>query len=564
MAAHTARGTRNLVADDVTTMDYYEGRSEFGVVDPCWFESAMFRNSDWLSDPNFNMVIPKEWDQYHPHVCNCCKRGRLQDVELFRCSRCKVMLYCSKEHQRQDWEDDHKVWCNAFVKVMKTQTEANNNNAVTGRHGISTDSDINLWRRQMTETTCKIMRRLQQGATKGKGGAALVGRQPQDAFSGLSHTNYIQYAMLQPSCHNCLRPGRDAGVELVVCPHCGDVAVCKECLGMKGDTKNEEGETKKQEKEKHLDWSLFHATQDECKNHLISLCCMGMVVENGRPLCASSDTNRETIFQPNDWNEYFREKSNDFDTNLLMPFSSMSAMAPVSAFITEGLTIPLTVQHILGHHNLSILTTKKTLCIHVIGAAVTEYNWKQSWIELGRNNPQLEQIHIILIGPGLPSFDDNCVQDFNNHLLHTDEMRLNCKGAIHSLRGLYHVRHRDIPASYPPPDLRIAFQSGISDSAHAKSWTPTLHFISRGNGNCNSNGDNDNTAINGRRRIPFCITGFNHQEVVDDTHRITEEFQMKVQIPPSANPFRGMRPYLDPNREGSDFIFGNASYAIFH
>ena len=86
---------------------------------------------------------------------------------------------------------------------------------------------------------------------------------------------------------------------------------------------------------------------------------MGMVVENGRPLCASSDTNRETIFQPSDWNEYFREKSNDFDTNLLMPFSSMSAMAPVSAFITEGLTIPLTVQHILGHHNLSILTTDK-------------------------------------------------------------------------------------------------------------------------------------------------------------------------------------------------------------
>ena len=82
MAAHTARGTRNLVADDVTTMDYYEGRSEFGVVDPCWFESAMFRNSDWLSDPNFNMVIPKEWDQYHPHVCNCCKRGRLQDCRV--------------------------------------------------------------------------------------------------------------------------------------------------------------------------------------------------------------------------------------------------------------------------------------------------------------------------------------------------------------------------------------------------------------------------------------------------------------------------------------------------
>lgn len=33
------------------------------------------------------------------------------DKKLFRCSRCKSVSYCSKEHQKEDWKKEHKLKC---------------------------------------------------------------------------------------------------------------------------------------------------------------------------------------------------------------------------------------------------------------------------------------------------------------------------------------------------------------------------------------------------------------------------------------------------------------------
>ena len=43
--------------------DYYENISGFGVAD--WFH-GMFCNGPWMSDRNFNLVMPKEFNNYHP------------------------------------------------------------------------------------------------------------------------------------------------------------------------------------------------------------------------------------------------------------------------------------------------------------------------------------------------------------------------------------------------------------------------------------------------------------------------------------------------------------------
>jgi len=37
-----------------------------------------------------------------------------EDCQLFQCSRCLVIVYCSKVHQKEDWVDPkkpHKAWC---------------------------------------------------------------------------------------------------------------------------------------------------------------------------------------------------------------------------------------------------------------------------------------------------------------------------------------------------------------------------------------------------------------------------------------------------------------------
>ncbi|KZO94387.1 hypothetical protein CALVIDRAFT_224204 [Calocera viscosa TUFC12733] len=47
----------------------------------------------------------------------CGYRGCSKTIEtsqLFQCSRCKTVLYCSKAHQKEDWSDKerpHKGWC---------------------------------------------------------------------------------------------------------------------------------------------------------------------------------------------------------------------------------------------------------------------------------------------------------------------------------------------------------------------------------------------------------------------------------------------------------------------
>ncbi|KZO94389.1 hypothetical protein CALVIDRAFT_224203 [Calocera viscosa TUFC12733] len=47
----------------------------------------------------------------------CGHRGCSKTIEtsqLFQCSRCKTVLYCSKIHQKEDWFDSkrpHKAWC---------------------------------------------------------------------------------------------------------------------------------------------------------------------------------------------------------------------------------------------------------------------------------------------------------------------------------------------------------------------------------------------------------------------------------------------------------------------
>ncbi|KZO94377.1 hypothetical protein CALVIDRAFT_539113 [Calocera viscosa TUFC12733] len=43
---------------------------------------------------------------------DCAKT--IENAQLFQCSRCEVVLYCSKRHQKEDWQDSrrpHKAWC---------------------------------------------------------------------------------------------------------------------------------------------------------------------------------------------------------------------------------------------------------------------------------------------------------------------------------------------------------------------------------------------------------------------------------------------------------------------
>ncbi|KZT50567.1 hypothetical protein CALCODRAFT_504565 [Calocera cornea HHB12733] len=68
-------------------------------------------------DGDANMVVlGKDTDELH-YLERCGRRGcckMIDNATLFQCSRCKVVLYCRKAHQKEDWQDcrrPHKAWC---------------------------------------------------------------------------------------------------------------------------------------------------------------------------------------------------------------------------------------------------------------------------------------------------------------------------------------------------------------------------------------------------------------------------------------------------------------------
>lgn len=48
--------------------------------------------------------------------CGLCGAS---DIKLFRCSRCKSVSYCSKEHQKEDWKRQHKLKCSIHQGDIK-------------------------------------------------------------------------------------------------------------------------------------------------------------------------------------------------------------------------------------------------------------------------------------------------------------------------------------------------------------------------------------------------------------------------------------------------------------
>ncbi len=75
-------------------------------------------------------------------------------------------------------------------------------------------------------------------------------------------------------------------------------------------------------------------------------------------------------------------------------------------------------------------------------------------------------------------------------------------------------------------------------------WLPTLRSIQRKN-------------------IPLIFTGFDAKEVRLDTELVVSDLQMDLVVHPSPNPFRSLRPYPDPAKDGDvPFYYQNSCFAV--
>jgi len=456
----------------------------------------VFRAGQWCSgEPPLPPPIDKQFDQYHPYACFACKRGPFTNTTLKTCTQCKVVKYCSREHQKADWPS-HKAWCKAFVSMR--------NDGDYRALLKPANADMDTWRLHTSRLTAKVNLKV---------GARL-------------HTTEVQLVAMQPRCRKCLVAGCSPDVELVTCPRCHGVALCKNCYS--------DCQVCNAHEQFHGDGGVM-----ECDGHLISLSCTGMVVEQGSPLCIESDTDVEECFLPKDWIEYLERKRDDF---MSLPHP-MTLMAPVVAFITDGLSLPLTILYALGHS--AVLGRDKVpsmtrLVVHLVGASANEELGITKFLELIRLVPSLTYLRIVSIGPdiedvyGFPS--EGRPLNFTNPDM--SKIRDGCDARVLRRTGYYH----DVGDLDEPPTLVFAGHPGIDDSNYTENWRPTVERVAS-------------------QDVPFVITGYNRNEVLADRNKL-KEFGANVVVGPTANPFRGLRPFLDPMRDSSDFIYTNSHLVI--
>jgi len=501
-----------------------------------WFQ--VFQHGWWCSgDPPLPKPIRKEFDQYHPYACQVCKRGpltsRKKEQKLLTCSQCKVVRYCCHAHQKVDWSA-HKLWCRAFCE---SSTKLQQPDTIV--------RSLVEWRKHSKQVTTDVTRRM--------------------AMSQIPKSSY-QMVSMQPVCRNCYASGRTVD-KLVTCPRCHGVALCQSCFD----------QSKTGKKGQYEDYLVFHINETtdtdenasycqsieekaavQCDGHLLALSCTGMIVEQGVPLTVASDTDCADYFEPANWKEYLQKKRSDFSD---VPEHPMMLMAPVVAFITDGLTIPLTILHTLVKvHGSQHVSTMTRLVVHLVGASAIEELSISKFLELARLMPCLNTLTIITIGPDLEQ-----VSEKNAHLWSNpaegcplnfidpskDFIRPTLNARILRRPTYYHrVVQNDksfLTDNNTRPTLILACHPGIHDPNYKEHWRPTLDLW-----------------IHQLPEVPCVFTSHNRQESEADASIITKQWGSKITMlqPFTRNPFRGMRPFLDHLRTVSDFMYSNSHYFI--
>ena len=477
--------------------------------------------SPWMMAPpnQPGAAIDPKYDTYHPFACHVCKRGPLQKVKLSKCSGCHILKYCCREHQKLDW-GKHKQFCKRVSQIKKQ------------RRDDIVVNDKASWKEDNTYMTNRLV-----------------------SITSIHTVECGMYPM-QPRCQKCYKAEADMPKpaskngssnsnspkgsnptppnELIPCPRCYGVAMCRSCLESEND-----GNGKSNDK---LTPKQFHANADnslECDHHLNILLALGMTIDKGKSLVLASQHNCPTLFQPRNWHDYLKKKVLDFSMSSYLP------MTPVLHFVTENLSFPLTIHHALFLDGVDRRYDKTKLIVHCIGAGPTEEIASRAFAEIARMNPLLEKVQIMLIGPDISYANENNngrVLSLNNLLSEEEgEEFLNTSHAtIHFWRSLYH----DLEHKLEEPDLCVAFNCGFSDSYHKPNWLPTLVSIQK-------------------RNIPLVFTGYDAGEVREDTKLVVDDLQMDIIVHPSPNPFRSLRPYPDPAKIADvPFYYQNSCFSV--
>ena len=139
------------------------------------------------------------------------------------------------------------------------------------------------------------------------------------------------------------------------------------------------------------------------------------------------------------------------------------------------------------------------------------------WAELldGSHGLHASSLCVLFAGPHVPEKLDG-------------QNRVGCGGALRMcfLRGLWHEARHRTPSDLPPPQIALAFNSGLAE--HAAGWLPTLQALYFG------------------LRLPLAFTSYHQPEAELDARTLAVRLGVKVKrMDCMPNPFVSKLPHLD-------------------
>lgn len=405
-----------------------------GPWDPLWIN--MFRRGPWCSGEGVAAPIPPELNMYVPFSCHACKRGAicatlLPPAKLKKCSSCKIVRYCSQEHQRQDWPN-HKADCKALQELRGNQ-------AMRAVYRLSLGVFGSLE---------GLQRYLQHGVSiLDVRAAAAGGRQP------MSETAMMWTQ--QPHCANCYSLDGDGDQKLMACQVCGCVAWCQTCMAEMSHLMDEKG-------------NLPHHSRAVCYTYVLSVACLGMISEQGSVLAISSNTPCEAFTAVESWTDYLDLKRSDFEVP-----EYMLKMANACALLTDGLSLSMTIylslRRAFGDTAVSQMTD---ITVHVIGAGTSEmYGSEQKFYEISNLIPTLQKIEIVMVGPYLKTFQRDLTANVCDPWKDST-----CRITLTTSTELYHDYVSKDP-TWTPPTIAVAQNSGIHDPRFKELWRETALLL---------------------------------------------------------------------------------------
>ncbi len=173
----------------------------------------------------------------------------------------------------------------------------------------------------------------------------------------VSHSTELQILAHMAHCAGCWKRALDT--ELTVCSRCQGVAFCADCSSA-GSSQRAHG----------------------CDRHLLAAACFGLISDFGEPLLTASESPMAEFLPFSDWGSYLGAKLGDFG----LP-EELLALAPATALLTDGLSLPLTIFHALIMTLGAERAARLEQCtVHLVGASVSEMSGIRKYINAQTKN----------------------------------------------------------------------------------------------------------------------------------------------------------------------------------